>query len=647
MGFARQFVHIVHLLSQYEVTGAEVYAAQLAAWQLAQGHRVWILSDTFSTPTEATYLPMPVGQKGLAVRWANARALRRLLQAEGVHVVHAHSRAASKVGLWAVRGTEAALVSTVHGRQHWHGPYKRYDVYGQAVLAVCQNLAHHLTAELGLDAAKVQTLPNGVAFAQPAPTEREPVLLLAGRTSGPKGAVAAQFLARHAAALLEAQPALALHLAGGPLSHLPAEGQQAFAELQTRFGPDRVRHLGFVADLPARVARAWAVVGSGRVALEALAAATPLYAVGEAEAHGRVTLANWEAAAASNFGDVAADRRQGRPDLTALAQQLLQDCLWLYNSPSPLKGVLRIEQHGFQGPGSEGHSLPAQNPDDKALYALAHIIRQRYDLATVAAQVQEAYGRARVAKLRPGYIPVLMYHKVPLEPIESKHRIFVTRDTLAHQLALLKRRGYETITFGQYDAWRAGAPGAVMPKRPIVLTFDDGYLDNYTNAWPLLKRYGYTAVIYALGHPTHAHNFWDTAQGEPRMPLMSAAQMAEMAAAGIEFGAHTLNHARLTELSPEEALAEMTGSRQALQAITGQPVLSFAYPYGAYDDGIKALAAQAGFRYAVVISGGGMTWEQDRLAIFRVYVFPEDRGLAFWKKSSPWYRAYFRRKRGV
>lgn len=608
-------MRILHLLSQFEVTGAEVYAAQLAAWQLAQGHAVWIVSDTFSTPTQATYIPRPIGQKGMTLRWANAGFIRRLIQEQGIQVVHAHSRAASKVGLWAVVGTEAVLVSTVHGRQHWHGRWKRYDVYGQAVIAVCGHIATHLQKELHLNPKKIQVIPNGVAFGPHAGNPAEPpVLLLAGRTTGPKGELTALLLARHAEALLTRFPALQLHLAGGSLEHLPAEGREAFSRLRQQFG-ERVCHLGFIRDLQTRVAQARAVIGSGRVAIEALGAGTPVYAAGEATAPGRIVPANWRDAAASNFGDVACERKAPGPALEALVNQLAEDLL--------------------------------NPPDRNTLQGMAQEVRRFYDLETVAENVLEVYRTARVRKLRPGYIPTLMYHKVPLQPIESQHRIFVTKDTLEQQLIQLKKRGFEGITFGQYDRWRNGEPGATLPEKPIVLTFDDGYLDNYTNAWPLLKQYGFTAVIYALGDAGHDHNFWDTPSGEPRMPLMSATQKQEMAAAGIEFGAHTMNHVRLPELEPEQAFREIDESRRALQALTGQEVLSFAYPYGAYTPEVKAMVAKAGFRYGVVISGGGLDWEEDLLEIFRVYVFPEDRGTAFWKKSSPWYRAYFRRKRGV
>jgi peptidoglycan/xylan/chitin deacetylase (PgdA/CDA1 family) len=127
---------------------------------------------------------------------------------------------------------------------------------------------------------------------------------------------------------------------------------------------------------------------------------------------------------------------------------------------------------------------------------------------------------------------------------------------------------------------------------------------------------------------------------------MTASQLKEMADAGFEIGAHTLNHKDLTMLSLEDTKREISESRVYLQNLTGQPVLTFAYPYGKNNTNIKKWAKESGFRYSVVISGGGLDWEEDLSEIFRIYVFPEDKGFRFWKKIQPWYRAYFRWKRG-
>jgi peptidoglycan/xylan/chitin deacetylase (PgdA/CDA1 family) len=265
----------------------------------------------------------------------------------------------------------------------------------------------------------------------------------------------------------------------------------------------------------------------------------------------------------------------------------------------------------------------------------------------VADAVSEVYRSARFKKWHPRHIPVLMYHKIPDQPIDSRHRIFVPKPVFRRHLLFFQENGFTPITFKAYDAYRSGKLHAeAFPSKPIFLTFDDAYLDNYTNAFPLLKEYNFKATIFSLGDENHRDNFWDVRQGEKSEPLMNTAQKLEMQAYGIEFGAHTLNHPVLTEQTEEEARRELTQSKQNLEAQLGTQVIAFAYPYGRLNAQVKQWAADAGYQYAVAVDSGGLHLEDDRLEIFRVYVFPEDEAPQLWKKTASWYRRYFRWKRG-
>ena len=115
---------------------------------------------------------------------------------------------------------------------------------------------------------------------------------------------------------------------------------------------------------------------------------------------------------------------------------------------------------------------------------------------------------------------------------------------------------------------------------------------------------------------------------------------------GVEFGAHSMNHKNLTELSEEAVFEEIYVSKQVLEKELQTKVISFAYPYGKYNDDVKALVKRSQIPYSVVIDSGGMTIEDDPLAIFRAYIFPEDGFVSYYKKTSNWYRSYFKRKRG-
>ncbi len=610
-------MRILHVLSANFFAGSVSYAVHLAEAHRAQGHQVWLLSDAATLPTGATVLQQPISNRRLPQRLRNAARIRELVRREQIDVVHAHSRAASWVSYLALRGLKVPLVSTVHGRQHLHASTSLFDIYGDKVIAICENLRQHLVAEVKMQPEKIVALPNGIRFrplAAPQPVAA-PELRVAfiGRFNGGKGERAAALLAQVFPVLLRELPTLRLALIGGELEQLPEAGKVALAALQAEFGA-RIDVVGFTDDVPGWLARTSLVIGAGRVAIEALGAGVPTLALGEALYAGPVTPETYEAAAASNFGDIAA---QFQPP-TADYAQLLADARRLLREPAPLAP------------------------------ALVARVRQEFDLAHVAAEVLTVYQSARMRKAVPAHLPVLMYHKIPDEPLASKHQIFVTKDRFAEHLRFFRQQDFTPITFLDYQAFADGTkPLADFPKRPLILTFDDGYLDNYTNLLPLMQQYGYRGVLYLLGDPAIDHNEWDLREDatEPRSPLMSEAQQRAFVAAGWEIGAHTLHHPRLPELPPAEAAAEMAQSKTALEERLGTEIVSLAYPYGLLSPEIKRQAQAAGFRYAVATDTGGLHLEDDRFQVFRVNMFPHETPASLRKKTAPWYRRYYRWKR--
>jgi peptidoglycan/xylan/chitin deacetylase (PgdA/CDA1 family) len=179
-----------------------------------------------------------------------------------------------------------------------------------------------------------------------------------------------------------------------------------------------------------------------------------------------------------------------------------------------------------------------------------------------------------------------------------------------------------------------------LPPRPVILTFDDGYLDNYVNAFPLLQRYGMPAVVFVVAHPALTSNAWDAAAGEPWAPLMDRRQVLEMARAGIEIGSHTLTHPRLTDVDADPLAWELGESKRLLESWLGDPVVSLAYPYGAVDERVKRAAQQAGYELAVATNSGPIHFGADPLEIRRVQILPWSGAFQFWKRSSPWYLRY-------
>jgi peptidoglycan/xylan/chitin deacetylase (PgdA/CDA1 family) len=196
----------------------------------------------------------------------------------------------------------------------------------------------------------------------------------------------------------------------------------------------------------------------------------------------------------------------------------------------------------------------------------------------------------------------LAYHGVASVPLhEDPHGLFVAPDALRRQIALLRRWGYELVTFGELAARVAAGTGAGA----AALTFDDGLVDNLETLVPLLREEGATGTAFvATG--------W---LGEPypyraATRLMTAAEVRELAGSGVlEVGGHSDEHLDLSRLDRAGAAAQLRRGRAALQELTGAPVDVLAYPFGGAGAATFAAAADAGFRAACRTSANG-AWDR-------------------------------------
>ena len=221
-------------------------------------------------------------------------------------------------------------------------------------------------------------------------------------------------------------------------------------------------------------------------------------------------------------------------------------------------------------------------------------------------------------------LPILMYHKIdrlPPPPGARHPRNYVLPEQFAAQLAALRRWGYQTISFGDWLAYRRGA--GALPRRPIILTFDDGYRSTYEIAWPLLQRHGSTATVFLVSDLIGKTNAWDA--DEIQEPLLGPAEIAEMRAGHIEFGSHTKTHAALTTLPLPRAQAELRDSRTALERLVGDPVRVLCYPYGKHNPAVRTLAREAGYEAAVIARRRLNSAATDPLRLARLRMDPNTR----------------------
>ena len=210
----------------------------------------------------------------------------------------------------------------------------------------------------------------------------------------------------------------------------------------------------------------------------------------------------------------------------------------------------------------------------------------------------------------PLRVPVLMYHEIA-DAADTPSALAVSPDVFAGHLAYLRDAGFNTVTAGELSAILADGTGT-LPERPVVLTFDDGYGDFYTQALPLLKRNGFTATLFQT-------TGWVGKEDEA-IRMMNWRELAEAEQAGIEIGAHTRTHPQLDQL-PEKALyEELYASKSALEDNLGLKIPGLAYPYGYSNAKVRQLARDLGHDYAYAVGNALSSSEADPFAIPRLTV---------------------------
>jgi peptidoglycan/xylan/chitin deacetylase (PgdA/CDA1 family) len=213
-------------------------------------------------------------------------------------------------------------------------------------------------------------------------------------------------------------------------------------------------------------------------------------------------------------------------------------------------------------------------------------------------------------------LPILMYHSVTRSPPAATRNLSVTPEAFAAQLDVLGGLGATTLTFS--EASNRLAAGMALPPRAVVLTFDDGYADFSEQVVPLLERHGATATVFVT--TGWIGNGGVHAAGRPLDRMLTWAQVREVAAAGLEVGAHGHSHAQLDQLPDAELQAELRTSRALLEEGTGQPVRALAYPFGYSNRRVRAAVGAAGFRHAAAVANALAGLQADRLAIPRLTV---------------------------
>lgn len=579
-------MNILMALSQLEVTGAEVYATTIADELIARGNKVYIVSDTLSTKTKAEYIKLEFNKRSFVNRFSHIKFLYKFIKEKDIKIVHAHSRASSWSCQIACKLAGIPLITTTHGKQPIHFSRKIIKAFGNHTIAVCENIKEHLSKDLGYSKENITVLRNPINFEErksiPNINEKK-IISIIGRLSGPKGDVTYDLLQIFVKNNLLNK--YKIRVIGG--KNLP--------ERFLNFKEKGVDFLGYVSDVQEKILESDIIIGAGRVAIEGILNKCSVIAVGETEYIGLVSKLSLDKALISNFGDIGN-----------------------FNYPE-------INAKNFINDIENALNLTYEEKENLKKY-----VQKEVSLEKIVDKIEKKYFSMYVEK-KKREVPVIMYHRViNNKENEGLHGTYIYENIFKKHLKYLKDNNYEVITFRDLDkiSWRNRFDNN---KKYIILTFDDGYVDNYELAFPILKEFGFKATIFLMASSNC--NEWDIRDSnEKEFPLMTKEMIKEMQDYGIEFGAHTFNHPKINKISNEEIEMQVIECKKVLEDKIGKDIITFAYPYGILNDYAKEMAKKAGYTFAVATDSGTVCLSDDLYQIRRIAIFPNTNLHSFKRK---------------
>lgn len=179
-------------------------------------------------------------------------------------------------------------------------------------------------------------------------------------------------------------------------------------------------------------------------------------------------------------------------------------------------------------------------------------------------------------------IPVLMYHSIDFE---KGNPLRIPKDKFRLQMKYLKDSGFTPLTLNELYSYLVF--GSQLPAKPIVLTLDDGYVDNYTNAFPVLKEFNFKATVFMI-----------TSLIDTNPKYLTSSELVEMDKAGVDIESHSVTHPELNTLSYDNQLQELKTSKAALEKILGREVPYLAYPFGKFNNDTLKITQDLGYKMA-------------------------------------------------
>ncbi|MCU1285365.1 MAG: hypothetical protein JWO13_1715 [Acidobacteriales bacterium] len=218
-------------------------------------------------------------------------------------------------------------------------------------------------------------------------------------------------------------------------------------------------------------------------------------------------------------------------------------------------------------------------------------------------------------------LPVLLYHHVGPLRAGTFPTLSVSPERFRSQIEWLSRNGYQTTTTTDWLLW--SSEGKPLPKKPVLLTFDDGYKDLAEFAFPILKEFGFGATVFIVTSQIGGTNDWDQRNGSAAHALLSADEIIHWSRSGIEFGSHSVTHPDMTSLNETDLRTQSEDSARSLSGLLGTQADSFAYPYGGVNPAVRE-ALSSKYRLAFTTEVGLNHLGSDLFSLTRTMVQSKD-----------------------
>jgi len=263
--------------------------------------------------------------------------------------------------------------------------------------------------------------------------------------------------------------------------------------------------------------------------------------------------------------------------------------------------------------GEPARQIPRENKFPKQVFYAPEIILPKAPYREVSHSVKpQVFDNHSVTEK----LPILAYRRISPDGLEA-----ITPQVFEQHLQNLKQHGYYSASWKDWQ--RAKQARTPLPGKAVLMTFDGGYLDFFRYAWPLLKRFDFTATVFLVAESIGKTNSWEKAEFE-EVQLMGWPEIWQLQDAGIVFGSMSATHQPLTPLSPTEIVREAAKSRAILERGLEKSVKCFAYPYGDFDPIVAHLIGASGYTFGVSYTSSFSSFDDALLSLPRLQVTAEN-----------------------